>query len=857
MKRLWLLAWWLLVQASAWGQWQGLAPGGGGNILSVGTLPQNNQTIYVAALRAGLWRSTTQGSSWQATGQRLLHGTVLSVAVHASPNTLLAGTPVSTELSEDGGNSWRAFTPLAGRPAGLVAINPRNPSEWWVAEGLPEGTQAEVTRWQIPAVGPRQVHFTADRGQTWQTQSYTAGDGDRTLYGLIADTTQPGRAWLAASAGLFRRDGLATAWAQIPLPDGSFGVRSIALAPDGQTLYAACLIDSDSTDLFALRLSTNTWQAVSRSGFNPANRKAVWQLRMDPASSANNHLLWVTATAGDVGLQRGQYTWTGSQWQSTWEEVLAPGRSPDNADWSAGEPTAQRVFFGGQRGEQTIWLQGTRGQLWQARQDAATFPANFVPVHTRFVRSRTIGGSAISFWQTTGLSLHQPARIVRGGAYAAQADPITGLWESWDYGQSWTRQLRPAGTRGASAVALSPSTIPVVLVGAVNAQGQHGLYAKRGTSEQAPWQLIAGGSNGLSGVPNAPVTDIVINPTNPDEIFFCVQGRGIFRIPQLSTQFNAPAVALPKLTTATPLDNQHVSRLLPDLTVGDTLFAAVQVPAWQGLYRLVRQNADTWSWERLLLAQAEDVALFSLTTASGTGNAVPLMLTAAKWDPSTDGTLTGGDTLAAVLLASWDKGRNWQRILRRQDALQVNGSLPDWAGAHTDMRGLGGFRNRLYVSVQSDRFDRSLGLLEGFVADNNQIAWQQFGQGMASTSIGHLQVRTEGDTTSLLACTSAGAWRRALVIENTTGIAEDVAARWAMKVWPNPADRRWFVSFDNPTEQTFAPVLCDVSGRAVRQLEQRRCAPGPQTWQLEAPGLAPGLYVLRIGPAAIRVLVGP
>ena len=81
----------------------------------------------------------------------------------------------------------------------------------------------------------------------------------------------------------------------------------------------------------------------------------------------------------------------------------------------------------------------------------------------------------------------------------------------------------------------------------------------------------------------------------------------------------------------------------------------------------------------------------------------------------------------------------------------------------------------------------------------------------------------------------------------TAGAAVPGGARLAIEsVFPNPATRRATVRFSVQEAATVRLTLIDALGRTVATLAEGAVAEGEHTAALDASGLAPGLYVVRL-----------
>jgi hypothetical protein len=97
--------------------------------------PGSPHTLYVGMGLGGggVWRSTDDGSSWQAAG--LGDSDVTALAVHPASGALWAGTGDTAWRSTDGGATWRDEGHARGLLIESFLFDPSNPRQVYAVGG--------------------------------------------------------------------------------------------------------------------------------------------------------------------------------------------------------------------------------------------------------------------------------------------------------------------------------------------------------------------------------------------------------------------------------------------------------------------------------------------------------------------------------------------------------------------------------------------------------------------------------------------------------------------------------------------------------------------------------------------------
>ena len=188
--------------------WRSVGPAGaGGRVVDISVAGDSPQQIYFATGGGGVWKSSSEGTTWEPIFEHQNVGAIGAVAADPSnPDTVWVGTGEANARnsvswgdgvykSTDGGKTWKHVGLKDSQHIGRIRIDPRNPDVVYVA--------ALGHLW-----GPNQergVFKTVDGGLTW-THSL-AINADTGAVDLVMDPRDSNT--LYAAAYEVRRDGFA------------------------------------------------------------------------------------------------------------------------------------------------------------------------------------------------------------------------------------------------------------------------------------------------------------------------------------------------------------------------------------------------------------------------------------------------------------------------------------------------------------------------------------------------------------------------------------------------------------------------------------------------------------------------
>jgi photosystem II stability/assembly factor-like uncharacterized protein len=168
--------------------------------------PVRPEIVYVALTselgeRAGVYRSTDSGASWQQVPA--MRGQQVWSLEASSQGEIAAGTESGIYLSHDGGDTWRMISPSGEtriRPVVSLAFDPNRAGVLYV--GTPH------LAWKATGLGA-----------VW-TAAHEGMSEDSDIFSIAADQATPGRIFASACSGLYVSQNGGNTWSRVPVPNG-------------------------------------------------------------------------------------------------------------------------------------------------------------------------------------------------------------------------------------------------------------------------------------------------------------------------------------------------------------------------------------------------------------------------------------------------------------------------------------------------------------------------------------------------------------------------------------------------------------------------------------------------------------
>jgi hypothetical protein len=542
--------------------------------------PRMPTTLYAGG--DDVFKSVDWGAHWSAAG--LTHAGVYYLAIDPGASNIVYATTSSTGAgvykSTDGGANWSSrnsglpVIPFENGPIiTALVIDPLTPTTLYV------GT--------VTAESSAVVFKSTDGGMSWSPGNTGLPDHLSAVWALAIDPITPGTLYAGTSSGVFKSLNGGACWNPLNggLPQTATGldpVAALAIAPGvPSTLYAG----TSGHGIFAIQqVSTCIGACTAHNGMNvwtgngPAGAD-IGSLAVDPTTPS-------TLYAGAIGSGVFKSIDGSASWNPT-----NTGLTNANVTTVAIDPLTPRTLYAGTAGslEPGDVFKSTDGAAsWSATGLLAVVNAVAVDPHmsttlyaaaASAVFKSTDGGTS---WSTsllagefgfTALAVdpRTPTRLY-AGATRTYSSP-GGLFESTDAGASWTANPRrfyyvfalaidpgasttlyavtdtgvlkstDAGKSwSASNVGLAGSSVQALVLDPVTPST---LYAGTRSCFPADCSGFTGGVfkstdagtcwNPVStGLPNAPVNALAIDPLTPTTLYAGTQGSGVFAIQQAS-----------------------------------------------------------------------------------------------------------------------------------------------------------------------------------------------------------------------------------------------------------------------------------------------------------------------------------
>lgn len=340
-----------------------------GRIADFAVNPQNHSEYYVAVASGGLWKTTNNGTTWQALADTIQSYSMGVVVLDpTNPNVVWLGTGENNHQralgygcgvykSTDGGQSWTYKGLKDSRQIGGIVVDPKNPNTVYVA--------AEGSAWG-PG-GERGLYKTTDGGKTWnKVLNISENTGVNNVVmdprdsNVLYATSEQRRRHIYTKIGggpesaVYKTTDAGASWEKIMsgLPGSDKGGMGIAISP----------VNPDIVYLIV--------EAAEGGGFyRSVNRGASWE-KMGEYRSSGQYYNEIYCDPLDVDkvYSMDTYSQVTEDGGKTWRAVGNDGRHvDDHAIWI--DPTDTKHFMIG--GDGGIYETFDNGKTWNYK---ANFP---------------------------------------------------------------------------------------------------------------------------------------------------------------------------------------------------------------------------------------------------------------------------------------------------------------------------------------------------------------------------------------------------------------------------------------------------------------------------------------------------
>jgi len=265
-------------------KWRCIGPFIGGRVVTVAGVPGNNNLFYAGTVGGGVWKSTTEGVTWECITDGKLPGpnsSIGAVAVAPSdPKTIYVGTGEAdirntmipgggVFKSTDAGQTWQAIGLKETHSVSQIVVNPKDPNVVYVA-----------SMGHVFAPNPdRGVFKSIDGGRSWNKILFV--DNNTGAICLVNDPNHPDvmyaamwqaerKPWGLTSggpgSGIYKTTDGGEHWTNMTkshgFATGVLGRIGLAVAPSKpDTVYA--IVQAKDGGLFRSDDAGNTWMRVN------------------------------------------------------------------------------------------------------------------------------------------------------------------------------------------------------------------------------------------------------------------------------------------------------------------------------------------------------------------------------------------------------------------------------------------------------------------------------------------------------------------------------------------------------------------------------------------------------------------
>lgn len=538
-------------------------PQGLSQMTTIVSSPSDSGTIYAGSFHNGLLKSVDAGRTWTQITDRdgLAQTKVLDIGIAPSKPRVIYVTHQEqrgASKSTDGGNHWVDLD-FHGNWGNLhaVAVDPRDPSTVYVGAGTHQSTFAS---------DGDGIYKSTNGGKRWRRLSI----GTIQVFDLLIPRSQPDVLYAGTARGVFKSEDGGDTW--VTANDG-IAVPGVTDAQVTQLLTDPSVPDvlyartQDPGPLFKSDDAGDSWHQVNASVHtvalsesSPGTLYIAKGPEPDPAGGVIDYgfAVWRSSNGGQTWTEMGTFPSVGRR-----ITAMAVDRTDPEHLWLGGWEMLLVSHDGG----------ATANPPETHFSGAATFAIAVAPQDAQIVYAGH-GDGHLSVTHDGGTSWQRLADVGSGGPDGAivalavhPVDPnlvfagsLEGVFKSRDGGNTFMRVTNGLADTRVISVAPDPSDVDRLFVGT----GSHKPYQVyegsglfRSTDGGESW------SKG-SGLPDAPVPTIVVDPGNPRRVYAAVMGEGIYKSADSGVTWN-PA--------NDGIQNRYMYTLAIDPTDPSTLYA--------------------------------------------------------------------------------------------------------------------------------------------------------------------------------------------------------------------------------------------------------------------------------------------
>lgn len=290
-------------------KYRSIGPYRGGRSGAVTGDTKNKNTFYFGSTGGGVWKTIDGGSNWKNISDKYFGGSIGSVTVAPSDNTILYVGEGENTLrgnvsegfgiwrSDDGGRSWKNLGLKDTRHIIRIIVHPKNPDIVWVAAiGHLFGPNEE-----------RGIFKTTDGGKTWKKVLYV--NNQTGCSDLIMEPGNPAVLYAGTwriqrtpyslesggdGGGLWKSTDGGDTWKNISankgMPKGLWGIVGVTVSPSNtDKIYA--LVENAAGGLFVSNDGGESW--TLQSSDNNIRQRAWYYSKVfvDPKNDNNVYVL--------------------------------------------------------------------------------------------------------------------------------------------------------------------------------------------------------------------------------------------------------------------------------------------------------------------------------------------------------------------------------------------------------------------------------------------------------------------------------------------------------------------------------------------------------------------------------------